>query len=610
MLIPSLRPSRWLLCLFAAAILPPGAALASVANIDGINLFDESDYSAFTVTDDDDQRIHLTEVAAQGPGFNRALRLATRDDGASFPKIGATLRNTDTLARGAVLFATFFIRTVESPRESGEGWTQFELEDRGTFAISGQFAAHATNEWREIQVPLRVVRDCPPGRATINFRVGDQRQVIEIGGLRVIQPPAGVTFASLPATSVQPSYEGSEPDAGWRAAARERIEQYRRSDLRVTVFDAEGRPAPGALVRVRQQSHAYRFGAAVRADAIAATTPQAEAYRENILRLFSAITFENDLKWQRWLDDRDTPMVAARWAEAHGLALRGHTMIWATNSRLPEQFQSERDRPDRLAPTLVEHIRDIGFAMSPHIDVWDVLNEPFRNRDFMNLLGDRAMVDWFKAAKLAAPEAKLFVNDYGIVSGGGMDARHQDSYERNVEFLLGSGAPLEGLGFQGHFGRILTPPERLLSILDRYGRFGLEMELTEYSTQIDDPHLSASYLRDMLLAFFSHPQTTGFILWGFQEGHGFKHSAALLTKDGRLTPCGEVWRDLVLNDWWTNAQTTSDEKGSASVRAFHGRHEIQVVHAGATASVSIQLNPDTPVIEIRLPVSSQLSLTP
>ena len=62
------------------------------------------------------------------------------------------------------------------------------------------------------------------------------------------------------------------------------------------------------------------------------------------------------------------------------------------------------------------------------------------------------MVDWFAAARRNLPGTPLFINDYSILSGGGQDVAHQDHYEATIAYLLEAGAPLDGIGMQGHFG--------------------------------------------------------------------------------------------------------------------------------------------------------------
>lgn len=569
-------------------------------------MLDETDYPSFAIAGDRTSRVEITTVTISPAEIDTAsaLRITVREAHKTFPKVSATLRYSTPLRRGEIIHASFLMRTVESARESGEGTVQFELEDAATAAISGQFLASAVGQWREFHVPLRLIRECPSGRATINFRVGDQPQTIEISGLRIIRPePPLADMATLPATPVQSGYEGSEPDASWRAAAQERILRYRRSLLSITVVDAAGDPISDAQVHIRQQQHSYRFGAAVRAEAIVDDAPRGVRYREAILRHFNAVTFENDLKWKNWIRDSATPLQAAHWCRDNGITLRGHTIIWPTNRRLPDHFVSHASDPDILRQILDDHITDIAARTTPLVAVWDVVNEPFRNRDFMDILGDDVLADWFRTARRAAPDARLYLNDYGIVTGGGMDTRHQAYYEDTVRRLIAADAPLDGLGFQGHFDRVLTPPARALDILDRFARLGREIEMTEYSTQIEDTDLAAAYLRDMLTLFYSHPATAGFILWSFTPGSGFRNTTWLQDDDGNLGPAGHVWHDLIYNQWWTDTLLITGSDGIATSPAFHGRHLVTVRVGSRLAAANVDLPPEGADVRIVIPPS-------
>ena len=55
------------------------------------------------------------------------------------------------------------------------------------------------------------------------------------------------------------------------------------------------------------------------------------------------------------------------------------------------------------------------------LEDWDVLNEPYTNHQVQDILGDAEMAAWFQAAKESDPEARLFINDYSILSANGAD---------------------------------------------------------------------------------------------------------------------------------------------------------------------------------------------
>jgi GH35 family endo-1,4-beta-xylanase len=65
-----------------------------------------------------------------------------------------------------------------------------------------------------------------------------------------------------------------------------------------------------------------------------------------------------------------------------------------------------------------DHVLEEAGAMRGKLAEWDVINEPYSNHDFMDILGKQVMDDWFKAAREADPEATFFINDYDSLWGG------------------------------------------------------------------------------------------------------------------------------------------------------------------------------------------------
>jgi hypothetical protein len=57
----------------------------------------------------------------------------------------------------------------------------------------------------------------------------------------------------------------------------------------------------------------------------------------------------------------------------------------------------------------------------------------------MEILGDEVMVEWFKAAREADPEVKLFLNDYAGLANEGLDTPHKDHFEKTTRFLIDQG---------------------------------------------------------------------------------------------------------------------------------------------------------------------------
>jgi len=570
----------------ASTALPPASILLDAASYPKIALLgDERDKASLTVAE-------VSGPNGKGPG----LLLVTREACSSPFSAQVEIENSQPIHQGDILWAHFYMRTTKSELESGEGRIQFIVENASTFDKSAMFTAVAATEWKEFMFPFVAKESYQPGGANMLFRIGYQRQNVEIAGLEVKNYGGIVALADLPATKPDYTYAGMKPSAPWRAEAQRRIEKYRKSQLSIKVVDASGHPVKGAKVEVAQTKHAYWFGSAVEARLLAGAGD--EKYREAILKSFNLVTFQNDLKWPRWIADRSTPLAAAQWCHEHGVALRGHNLVWPSWHRLPSEVKSLETNPAALRQAVLDHVREEGAAVGSLATIWDVINEPYDNHSLMDILGNGIMADIFTTAREAAPDAKLFLNDYGIITDNGLDHGHQANFEKNIRYLLDAKAPLDGIGIQGHFGREFTPPQRILEILDRFSAFGLPLQMTEFTLQVEDRNIDAGYLRDVMTVFFSYPTANAFILWGFHDGSDFQHYATLYDADWRLTPCGKVWNDLVFHRWWTHKILWTSVRGEARLRGFHGQFEVTVRYHGVESKTAVELKPGGTAIEI------------
>jgi hypothetical protein len=210
------------------------------------------------------------------------------------------------------------------------------------------------------------------------------------------------------------------------------------------------------------------------------------------------------------------------------------------------------------------------------------------------------MVDWFRAAKESDPGARLFINEYDILTANGANLRKQNSYYSMVETLLARGAPVEGIGLQGHF-ETPTPPERMLEILDRFARLGLPVVITEYDFATADEELQAQFTRDLMIVAFSHPAVTDFLMWGFWEGSHWKPQGAMIRRDWSEKPMYRVWRELIFERWHTDTSGATDSSGTFRFRGFLGEYEITVQAGGSTVELKAELKQDGQVL--RVPVS-------
>jgi endo-1,4-beta-xylanase len=506
------------------------------------------------------------------------------------------IRHTLSVAvrRNDWLVAVFWIRAVDGL----EPMVRLNMERAAPdYRKSVAAATFATAEWRRLQVPFRVVEDYQPGGAAIDFWVGYDPQTVEIGGVSVLNFGPG---ESPPVKTEGFTYPGREANAPWREAARERIERHRMETLAVRVLDAGGAPVPQAEVRVRMRRHAFRFGSAAVAAALTEPSADNERYREIFIDWFNAAVLENDLKWEPWERNRTRALAGLRWLQERGIPVRGHTMIWPEWQYLPPDLRTLAGSPEALRSRIDRHILDIGAAAAGLVIDWDVVNEPIPNRALQDILGDQELVRWFQLARQADPEARLFVNEYDIETRGGKNTRKQRQYLDLIQWLLEQGAPLGGIGIQGHFGTDFTHPERVYEILDRFAAFGLPVAITEFDIATLDEEVQADYTRDYLTICFSHPGVDSFLVWGFWEGRHWKPEAAMLRRNWTEKPNARVWRDLIYRDWWTNADGETDAAGEFAVRGFLGDYLVEVKYGEVVVQRELTLRRGQGVLEVRL----------
>ncbi len=521
--------------------------------------------------------------------FTRAVRVSSYSRPPQSYDIQLRAPTTGPVKAGDLLVARFFLRKPLFPRTKARVDFVFE-QAGGDYKKSIVLPLEPGPRWRRVDVPFRSAGDYPAGGAQAAFRAGFGPQAVDIGGFELVN--YGRAPGRVPLTAFG-LYEGREAGAPWRAEAEQRIEKFRKASIAVTVLNPDGTPAPGAAVEIKQLKHAFSFGCAVNSKVLFDKGPEGDKrrYKETFLKLFNSATIENGLKWPFWEGDQKRwADRTAAWLAANGVKLRGHTLIWPGWEHLPVSAGKLRKNQEKLRAAVRRHITEEASYYRGKAADWDVLNEPVGHPEVLALLGQGEAAEWFRLARAADPSARLFVNDYGVLDDFGANSGQQDGYEAFIRSLLDEKAPLDGIGLQSHFKWDLTPPARLLTVLDRFQGLGKPLLATEFDIDITDEELQADYLRDFMTALFSHPAVEGITLWGFWEGVHSEPAPALYRKDWSKKPAAEVLEELLLKKWRTAAGGAADKRGKFGARGFLGSYEVRVSFAnGATAAAAFVL---------------------
>lgn len=248
---------------------------------------------------------------------------------------------------------------------------------------------------------------------------------------------------------------------------------------------------------------------------------------------------------------RDIANQAIDWVLKNRLRLRGHNLVWPGKKFTPQFFNSQPGFGASFEDSIAQHIKEIVTCTKGNIYGWDVISEMMHEKDYFEVMPRSMAADWFKVARENDPKATLFINEYSMPNNIASPKNIQ-SYLDLIKELQGYGATIDAIGVQGHVGRQLRNPAQVLTDLDMFTSTGLPVQITEFDINSPDEELQADYLRDFLIACYSHPAVNGFTMWGFWERDHWKPDAAMYRRDWTPKPNAEAWIELVLGEWRTN----------------------------------------------------------
>jgi endo-1,4-beta-xylanase len=265
-------------------------------------------------------------------------------------------------------------------------------------------------------------------------------------------------------------------------------------------------------------------------------------YEPTLAAEFDSLTSENVMKWEPIQPAPDVYDFAAAdahvaFAEAHGMRVRGHNLVWG-RLQLPAYVQSATTA-DELRGFMADHIATVAGHYAGRVARWDVVNEPltvFGTDDanggydpnvFFRLLGPGYVAEALALAHAADPDAKLFVNEFLTLIPGAK----QDRFFQLASDLVAAGAPLDGVGLQGHLGIFERYPTRaeVEASVARFAALGLLVEITEMDVVMsaapgDDASrraLQHDVYADVLSGCLAVPACSGITFWGLSDTYSW-----------------------------------------------------------------------------------------
>lgn len=490
-----------------------------------------------------------------------------------------------SLAKGDKVLAVVTARVASG--ETGSLEAKLQLAAAPYTQATSPTGVSLSPVWTDYPLLFVVENPIPEGKASMNLFCANAAQVIEVSAIRVFRYAPETDTSGFP--RVRRSYAGREPDAPWRKAALERIEKIRKADCSLVLTGSGGKPLANTSVGLRLQRHEFGFGSAVPASLLVADTEDGKRFRETVDRLFSIVVFENDLKDMWWGESTPPHERAARnaeldkafaWLGERRIAVRGHYLM---QTAVPHNL-SKLDAPAIRSHFLETTRQRIGFA-GDRVCEWDAINHPIAWTG-ADLLSKRPGLETIDREVLALARSlsplPMFVNEDQLFRPG----PQSDDTWNYVKELKDAGIRIDGIGNQAHIHESYLPsPEHVLAVTDRFAELVPAQSITEFDIKtVEDEQLAADYTRDLLIACFSHPAYTSFLLWGFWEGSHWIPDAASWEKDWTVKPRGEVLEEWIGKRWRTEVTLTTDANGRVQWRGFPGSYEVKLTGDPQTAA--------------------------
>jgi endo-1,4-beta-xylanase len=333
-----------------------------------------------------------------------------------------------------------------------------------------------------------------------------------------------------------------------------------------------------------------------------------EAELANIKSQYDILTPENCMKPQSLHPSERRYNFAAAdtlvdWCQRNGVKVWGHTLAWhaqtppwffqAVNPDTEEAPQPFRRPgmgwdPNAPRPSMAEmwrrnikgelasrevvlerlekHIKTVVGRYKGRIIGWDVFNESIadsgdcktenlRTFSWYQIAGPEVLTLAFKWAHEADPNAKLYYNDYNIEEGAVENKGKHASSMLLLRRLIAEGAPITGVGIQGHW-HLNTDLADIEKAIEDYASLGLKVSITELDVTATGDNSGAFGVRQgnrtipqenyvkqaevykkLFEVFMRHSKVIERVtFWGISDKRSWRWGQDALLFDGQLNP--------------------------------------------------------------------------
>jgi endo-1,4-beta-xylanase len=141
------------------------------------------------------------------------------------------------------------------------------------------------------------------------------------------------------------------------------------------------------------------------------------------------------------------------------------------------------------------------------------------------------IVNAFKWAREACPNAILILNDYNTIEYGNDNSHFIDI----VNKIKAAGAPIDAIGAQAHAAHSIQT-NTVKGYLDQLAATGLPIYITEYDIDEANDTTQKNIMQEQMTMFWNDEDIQGITLWGYIVGATWQDNSGIQQQNGTMRP--------------------------------------------------------------------------
>ena len=395
------------------------------------------------------------------------------------------------------------------------------------------------------------------------------------------------------------------------------IEKNRKGFARLSITGEDGKPLKGAKVKIKQNSHDFKFGCNIFMLDEFESDEKNALYRELFKKCFNYATIpfywsdlepeygkprydKNSLKVYR----RPAPDLCVEYCRENNIRMKGHCLAYDTSAFTPEYFPRDIKEAKKFYE---RHFAEIAERYANVIDDFDITNELLCHTTLLHtnnrpaLLREYDYLDWlYEIAYKYFPHNLRYLNEAQNL-GDESFRDNRTPYYMMIERHLKNGGKCNAISMQAHsfirkeqeahFAGYRYNPIYIAAQSKLYADFKLPIQISEvtisaFGLEKEDEEIQAEILTNMYKMWFASPYMEGIVYWNMVDGYAAwakpgslegenYFCGGLLRYDMTEKPAMTALKEL-LKGWQTNLESTTDENGELVIKGFYGNYDLEI----------------------------------